>query len=59
MQVLSPCAGRVFPITEVSDPVFAGQMVGPGIALEPLAEQMFVVCLVNTSQSPREGLQSS
>jgi glucose-specific phosphotransferase system IIA component len=46
MQVLSPCAGRVFPITEVSDPVFAGQMVGPGIALEPLAEQMVVVAPV-------------
>ncbi len=35
MQVLSPCPGRAFPITEVSDPVFAGEMVGPGIAIEP------------------------
>ncbi len=35
MQVLAPCPGRVFAITEVSDPVFAQELVGPGIAIEP------------------------
>lgn len=35
MKVLAPCPGRVFPITEVSDPVFAGEIVGPGVAIEP------------------------
>lgn len=33
--VLSPVAGRVFPIQEASDPVFAQEMVGPGVAIEP------------------------
>lgn len=35
IQILAPCPGRIFPITEVSDPVFAQQIVGPGIAMEP------------------------
>lgn len=35
MKVLAPCPGRVFPITEVNDPVFAGEIVGPGVAIEP------------------------
>ncbi len=46
MQVLSPCPGRVFPITEVSDPVFAAEMVGPGVAIEPLPERTTVVAPV-------------
>jgi glucose-specific phosphotransferase system IIA component len=43
MQVLAPCPGRVFPITEVSDPVFAGEMVGPGVAIDPDPGQTTVV----------------
>jgi sugar PTS system EIIA component len=35
LDVLSPVAGRVVPITEVPDPVFAQAMVGPGIAVQP------------------------
>ncbi len=35
MQLLAPCPGRVFSITEVSDPVFAGEIVGPGVAIDP------------------------
>lgn len=31
MQVNAPCAGHVIPITEVGDPTFAGQIVGPGV----------------------------
>lgn len=46
MQVLSPCPGRVFPITEVSDPVFAAEVVGPGVAIEPLPEPTTVVAPV-------------
>ncbi len=46
MQVLAPCPGRVFPITEVSDPVFAGEMVGPGIAIEPSPRRTTVVAPV-------------
>lgn len=47
MQVLSPCPGRVFPITEVSDPVFAQELVGPGVALEPSAGPTTVVAPVD------------
>jgi glucose-specific phosphotransferase system IIA component len=46
MQVLAPCPGRVFPITEVSDPVFAGEMVGPGIAIDPAPGRTTVVAPV-------------
>lgn len=41
--VLSPIAGRVLPLAEVPDPVFAGQMVGSGAAVEPPAGEMFDV----------------
>lgn len=46
MQVLAPCPGRVFPITEVSDPVFAAEMVGPGVAIEPAPGPTTVVAPV-------------
>jgi PTS system N-acetylglucosamine-specific IIA component len=35
MQILSPVAGRAMPLSEVPDPVFAGLMVGPGVAIDP------------------------
>lgn len=35
LEILSPVAGRVVPITEVPDPVFAEAMVGPGVAVQP------------------------
>ena len=28
-------SGRVMPITEVNDPVFAGKVLGAGLAIEP------------------------
>lgn len=33
--VLVPCPGRLIPISETPDPVFATEMVGPGVAIEP------------------------
>ncbi|MFD4197426.1 PTS sugar transporter subunit IIA [Amycolatopsis thermoflava] len=33
--VLSPVPGRVTPMSEVPDPVFAQSMVGPGVAVLP------------------------
>ena len=41
--VLAPLAGNVVPLAEVPDPVFAGQMVGSGAAVEPPAGEMFDV----------------
>ena len=35
MKVLSPCPGRVIAMADVPDPVFAEEMVGPGVAIEP------------------------
>ena len=33
--VHAPLAGRVVPLSDVPDPVFAGQIVGAGLAIEP------------------------
>lgn len=33
--VLAPCSGVVLPVTECVDPVFAGQIVGPGVVIDP------------------------
>lgn len=35
-QVLAPLAGRVLPLQDVPDPVFADALVGPGLAIDPL-----------------------
>ncbi len=35
LRVHSPITGRVLPLSEVADPVFAQGMVGPGVALDP------------------------
>ena len=35
LQLLAPLPGRVLPLSEVPDPVFAGAMVGPGAAVDP------------------------
>jgi sugar PTS system EIIA component len=41
--VLAPCAGRVVAMTDVPDPVFAAEMVGPGVAIEPAGGRTTVV----------------
>lgn len=33
--VLAPCAGQAVPLSEVSDPVFSGEILGKGIAIIP------------------------
>lgn len=35
LTVLAPLAGQVVPMQDVPDPVFAGAVVGPGIAIDP------------------------
>ncbi len=35
VDVLAPCPGRVVPLSETGDPVFAAEMVGPGVAIDP------------------------
>jgi PTS system glucose-specific IIA component len=41
--VLAPISGAVVPLVDVPDPVFAGQMVGSGAAVEPPAGEAFDV----------------
>ena len=42
-QVLAPLAGRLLPLSEVPDPVFAAEMVGPGVAVDPTGDLVTVV----------------
>jgi sugar PTS system EIIA component len=42
-QVLAPLAGRLVPLSEVPDPVFAAEMVGPGVAVDPTDDKVTVV----------------
>ena len=35
VDVLAPCPGRVVPLSATPDPVFASEMVGPGVAIDP------------------------
>jgi sugar PTS system EIIA component len=41
--VLAPLAGRLLSLSEVPDPVFAGEMVGPGVAIDPSDDQVTAV----------------
>ncbi|SDS69124.1 PTS system N-acetylglucosamine-specific IIA component, Glc family [Paraoerskovia marina] len=40
----SPLAGVVVPLATVPDPVFAQEIVGPGVAVEPEGSDPVVVC---------------
>ena len=46
VKVLAPVGGRVVPLADVPDPVFAEEMVGPGAAVEPTGEVVDVVAPV-------------
>jgi sugar PTS system EIIA component len=43
LPVLSPMPGRVLPMQDVPDPVFAGSIVGPGVAVDPPRERVEAV----------------
>lgn len=42
-QVLAPCPGRLVPLSQTPDPVFASEMVGPGVAIDPAPGEVTVV----------------
>lgn len=42
-QVLAPCPGQLLALAKLPDPVFATEMVGPGVAIEPEPGQGTVV----------------
>jgi len=39
--LLSPLAGAVVPLESVSDPVFAGKVLGDGLAVEPAEGMLY------------------
>jgi len=41
--VIAPCAGSVIPLSAVPDPVFAAEMVGPGLAIDPVRSPAVVL----------------
>ncbi|MFD4960308.1 glucose PTS transporter subunit IIA [Microbacterium sp. NPDC058389] len=41
VEVRAPLAGRVVPLSAVPDPVFAGGVMGPGVAIEPAGDTVF------------------
>jgi sugar PTS system EIIA component len=43
LDILAPCPGRLVAMTDVPDPVFAAEMVGPGIAIDPEPRETTVV----------------
>jgi len=43
VSVLAPCPGRVIPMTDTPDPVFAGEMLGPGVTIDPDPGEVTVV----------------
>ena len=42
-RVTAPLAGRLLPLAEVPDPVFAAEMVGPGVAIDPDGDRVTAV----------------
>lgn len=43
VSVLAPCPGRVIPMSETPDPVFAQEMMGPGVTIDPDPGEVTVV----------------
>jgi len=43
LEVLAPVTGRLIPMAEVPDPVFAGSLVGPGAAVDPSRTRQRVI----------------
>lgn len=40
VELHAPCAGEIIPISQVPDPTFAQGLLGPGYAVEPMAEAL-------------------
>ena len=45
--VLSPATGTIRPLAEAPDPVFAAEMVGPGLAVDPAREPQTAVAPIS------------
>ena len=49
--LLAPVSGFTLPLEEVPDPVFAGKMVGDGIAIDPISQCLVAPCDGPSSRS--------
>lgn len=43
-ELFAPVSGEVIPLCEVSDPTFAAEMVGKGVAIRPTADAIVAPC---------------
>lgn len=43
VSVLAPCPGRLIPMSQTPDPVFAQEMMGPGVTIDPDPGEVTVV----------------
>ncbi|UTH76263.1 phosphoenolpyruvate--protein phosphotransferase [Chromobacterium sp. IIBBL 290-4] len=55
LELLAPFSGPVVPLDRVPDPVFAGLMMGDGLAIEPLSPTLLAPCAGTVSQVARTG----
>ena len=53
--LLAPFDGPAVPLRRVPDPVFAGLMMGDGLALEPLSDTLLAPCDGEVAQLARTG----
>jgi phosphoenolpyruvate-protein phosphotransferase len=44
LSLLSPLSGKVLPLKSVADPVFAGGMIGDGVAIDPASGTLVAPC---------------
>ncbi|MDR5867573.1 phosphoenolpyruvate--protein phosphotransferase [Halomonas koreensis] len=44
LTLAAPCAGVLWPLESVPDPVFAGRALGEGVALDPLDDALYAPC---------------
>jgi phosphocarrier protein FPr/phosphocarrier protein len=55
LKLLSPLKGWVAPLDEVSDPVFAGRMLGEGVAIDPISDVLVAPCEAEVISVARTG----
>jgi phosphotransferase system HPr (HPr) family protein len=55
LSLVAPVSGVLVPLDEVPDPVFAQRLVGDGIAIDPLGQQLIAPCDGRVVQVHRAG----
>ena len=55
LALIAPLTGAIVPLEQVPDPVFAGRMLGDGIAIEPLSASLLAPCDGVITQLHRAG----